>query len=181
MTKGQLIKLVCPPDYAYGERGFTTIIPPNATLVFEIELLDFFAAGEEGEEESSEDEDVEETAERAREAERYADSLHDFMDDFEPSDQLTTEIESHQTHQYLIRVDKQPAMIKTVLAIISEDPDPIIFKIFKKGSELPIKDLRGKTEVMDVLEIIEDDDLGTYIIEFTNMSPYLQDFSFIIK
>lgn len=68
-----------------------------------------------------------------------------------------------------------------MLAVISEDPDPIIFKIFKKGSELPIKDLRGRTEVMDLLEIIEDNDLGTYIIEFINTSAYLQDFSFIIK
>jgi len=68
-----------------------------------------------------------------------------------------------------------------VLAVLSEDPDPIILKIFKKGSELPIKDLRGKIEVMDVVEIVEEDDIGTYVIEFTNTSRYLQDFSFIIK
>jgi len=81
----------------------------------------------------------------------------------------------------MIRVDTQPSIIKTVLAVISEEPDPIITKIFKKGSELPVKDLRGKTEVMDTIEIIEDDDLGTYIVEFTNTSQYLQDYSFIIK
>ena len=35
---------------------------------------------------------------------------------------------------------------------------------------MPIKDLRGKTEVLDVVEVIEDDDIGTYILEFTNTS-----------
>ena len=68
-----------------------------------------------------------------------------------------------------------------MLTIRSDEPDPIITKIFKKGTELPVKDLRGKIEVMDTLEIIEDEDLGTYIVEFTNTSTYLQDYSFIIK
>jgi|EP00353_Schmidingerella_taraikaensis_P009291 hypothetical protein len=71
--------------------------------------------------------------------------------------------------------------MKTVLAVLSSEPDPIIVKIFKKGAELPVKDMRGQTEVLDVMEIIEDDDLGTYIVEFTNTGRYLQDFSFIIK
>ena len=41
MTKGQQIKLTCSPDYAYGPQGFPPIIPGNATLVFEVELIDF--------------------------------------------------------------------------------------------------------------------------------------------
>jgi len=76
----------------------------------------------------------------------------------------------------------QPSIIKTVMALTNnEDPDPVIVKIFKKGTDMPIKDLRGKTEVLDVIEIIEDEDIGTYIVEFTNTSPYAQDLTFIIK
>jgi FKBP-type peptidyl-prolyl cis-trans isomerase FkpA len=40
MKTGGKSRVVCPPDLAYGSRGISGTIPPNSTLVFEVELLE---------------------------------------------------------------------------------------------------------------------------------------------
>lgn len=41
LTKGQKAKFNCPPDLAYGARGAGGVIPPNATIQFDVELVNF--------------------------------------------------------------------------------------------------------------------------------------------
>ncbi len=39
MSKGEKAVLTISPEFGYGTRGAGGVIPPNATLAFEVELL----------------------------------------------------------------------------------------------------------------------------------------------
>uniref|UniRef100_UPI00358FF3F3 peptidyl-prolyl cis-trans isomerase FKBP4-like n=1 Tax=Myxine glutinosa TaxID=7769 RepID=UPI00358FF3F3 len=41
MKRGESSRITCQPEYAYGAAGSAPKIPPNATLVFEVELFDW--------------------------------------------------------------------------------------------------------------------------------------------
>jgi len=42
MQAGSKARLVCPANIAYGRRGSPPVIPPNARLTFEVDLLDVY-------------------------------------------------------------------------------------------------------------------------------------------
>ncbi|XP_047276941.1 inactive peptidyl-prolyl cis-trans isomerase FKBP6 isoform X2 [Homo sapiens] len=46
MRRGELARFLFKPNYAYGTLGCPPLIPPNTTVLFEIELLDFLDCAE---------------------------------------------------------------------------------------------------------------------------------------
>lgn len=41
LSLGQVAKLTLPPEYAYGANGYPPVIPPQSTLIFDVELISF--------------------------------------------------------------------------------------------------------------------------------------------
>lgn len=39
MSVGERARITCTSDYGYGDRGYPGVIPPNATLIFDVELV----------------------------------------------------------------------------------------------------------------------------------------------
>lgn len=64
MKVGEKARLVCPSDTAYGDRGHPPQIPPGATLVFNVELLDIVKAEAPKPESSSQQPATEEPAKK---------------------------------------------------------------------------------------------------------------------
>ncbi len=45
MKVGETKTLVIPPAEAYGEAGYGTVIPPNSTLIFDVEVVNITSGG----------------------------------------------------------------------------------------------------------------------------------------
>lgn len=39
MSIGERAMLTCSPDFGYGVKGYPGVIPPNSTLIFDVELV----------------------------------------------------------------------------------------------------------------------------------------------
>ena len=48
MSVGQICVFTVPPSLGYGQEGFMPVVPPAATLTYEVELLDFSAEDDAG-------------------------------------------------------------------------------------------------------------------------------------
>lgn len=39
LTVGDIVEFICPPELAFGEEGLSDLVPPNAPLIVEMEIL----------------------------------------------------------------------------------------------------------------------------------------------
>ncbi len=78
MRPGSKMRLVLPPELAYGEQGAAPVIQPNAVLVFEVELVEINKAPEKKEEKQAEEKaDISQKVEKAVEkVEKAVEKVH---------------------------------------------------------------------------------------------------------
>ena len=90
-------------------------------------------------------------------------------------------LEAHASQSFIVKVDHAPSKLKILMSVFDENPKPIITRVTKKGISQPIKDYKGKVELLEVIDLDDEMDIGTYVVEFTNTSYNMQDITFIIK
>mmetsp|Transcript_31329 Transcript_31329/g.73853 ORF Transcript_31329/g.73853 Transcript_31329/m.73853 type:complete len:118 (+) Transcript_31329:72-425(+) len=44
ISLGEIVRMIVSPDFGYGSKGFHPSVPPNATLLLEVELLEINGA-----------------------------------------------------------------------------------------------------------------------------------------
>lgn len=106
MCVGEKRKLTCPPDYAYGDRGFGDIIPAKSTLVFDVELLEILESTPETKETKKETkkEAPKEAKKEVKEDDHDHDHDHGHTDTFESVDKdKNGEISREEMTDYIKR------------------------------------------------------------------------------
>ena len=68
-----------------------------------------------------------------------------FFDTFEPKDWLTSDIDAHSSQTYSLKVTQQPSVIKIIMFVKNEDPEPITVKLYKidKSDDEPVGVFEG--------------------------------------
>lgn len=135
MKKGERATLICSPDYAYGARGSPPKIPPNSTLKFEVELLDFKDKKKEKWEYSDEEKLAEANSAKAIGNERlkqgdYLGAVHSYKDglefvEFETSSEAKqlVNILRLNTAQAYLKINKYFDVIEFCTKVLKEEPD----------------------------------------------------------
>lgn len=131
MCVGEKRKLTCPPEYAYGDKGFGDIIPAKSTLIFEVELLDILTGEEETKQEPKEktnEEVKEEPVEKPHEHEHEHE--HEHGNSFEDVDKDGNgEISREEMTKYIRNY--QPEIGEDIEQPEDEEMSTLISEIFQ--------------------------------------------------
>jgi len=163
MCVGEKRRLTCPPEYAYGDRGFGDIIPAKSTLVFEVELLDILSSASGSSTKKEETPKKEEPKTETEPAEEEAHPEHDHPDSFESVDkdgngEITREEMTAYIKSYSEQEDgenmPEDEEIKTLISEIFQSDDTnkdgsLSKEEYYHGQEQAAKDAEGMDHVDD--------------------------------